>query len=175
MSVLWIGHYKPSFVVFSTLLTVGWFLNTVCSAAYFINLGVGNLRWNTVSHVLIGVLNVALGFISGYILAGLGVVVAWTVSLIIGSLVIPVAYHRAHNIPIAVLIPSENVTVALASLVTLVMSLSLHHLATQVPMTVWTPMLIISLVLLLGIAVWTHRMRKRLLRLVTDGLMRESA
>ena len=65
ISALWIGAYENNFVLFAMVLTVAWFLNILISPAYFANLGTGHLLWNTVGHVVIGVLNLILGVVLG--------------------------------------------------------------------------------------------------------------
>ena len=108
ISEMWIGHYERYFVLFAVWLIFGWALNTLSGPAYFAYLGVGRLRWNTVGHVLIGVLNGALGFALGFVGGGVGVVIGWVVSLVVGSGLIVYAYHREQGIPLWTLLPRES-------------------------------------------------------------------
>jgi O-antigen/teichoic acid export membrane protein len=95
-------------VVFSMILTVAWFLNTLMSPAYFANLGTGELRWNTGGHVAIGVLNFLLGVSLGLLYGGIGVVLAWALALLIGSGFILFSYHIGHRIPFKEMLPEES-------------------------------------------------------------------
>jgi len=81
ISDLWMGHYERIFVLFATFLAIGWFLNMLNAPSYFANLGTGELRWNITSHIVMALLNVSLGFLLGFFYGGVGVVIAWVISL----------------------------------------------------------------------------------------------
>lgn len=108
ISELWIGAYEDTFVFFAMVLTVAWFLNILISPAYFTNLGTGQLLWNTVGHVVIGVLNLILGVVLGLLYGGIGVVWGWAVALIIGSSLILLSYNTGHRIPLRDILPEES-------------------------------------------------------------------
>jgi hypothetical protein len=64
-------------------------------------LGTGNLRWNVISHIIIGVLNLLFCFIAGYFFRnGLYVIFSWILALIIGSSIIIFEYHSRNEIPL---------------------------------------------------------------------------
>lgn len=107
-SVLWLGRYEPSFVTFTLLLTLGWWLNTHNVPAYFVNLGTGLLLWNTVGHVTTGVLNIILGYVFGYVLGSVGVVLGYVLALSIGSSLVVIKYHLDNHVPFRMLIPYES-------------------------------------------------------------------
>lgn len=115
VSELWIGAYEGTFVLFAMLLAVAWFLNLLISPAYFANMGTGRLRWNTVGHVVIGVLNLALGWLGGVMGGGVGVVLGWGAALTIGSGLILLAYHLGQQMPLRELVPEESRILLLAS------------------------------------------------------------
>jgi O-antigen/teichoic acid export membrane protein len=162
ISQLWIGQYEPIFVLFVTVLAVGWFLNTLSSPVYFANLGTGELNWNTIGYLTMAVLNLASGWVLGSLFGGIGVVVAWVSSLVIGSLVIPVSYHYRHKIPMLELMPRENSGIGVGSVAGLSISLLLyHHMVDQ-----WPPLVLATIVgavfsAIMIIPVWLHPMRKR--------------
>ena len=108
ISELWIGAYESTFVFFAMVLTVAWFLNILISPAYFANLGTGQLLWNTVGHVVIGVLNLILGVVLGLLYGGMGVVWGWAAALIIGSGLILLSYNAGHCIPLRDILPEES-------------------------------------------------------------------
>ena len=117
ISQIWIGHYENTFVLFTFLVASGWFINTLTAPAYFSNLGTGDVGWNTVGHVAIGVLNAGVGLLLGSLYGGAAVVVAWVLSLVIGSLIIICSYHFKHRVPLDTLLPTESRMFALASAV----------------------------------------------------------
>lgn len=173
ISQIWIGGHENTFILFSTLLAVGWFLNTLSGSAYFVNLGIGELRWNTISHVLIAVLNFSLGLILGNIYDGIGVVVAWVFSLIIGSFMIPISYHYRHNIPIVELLPKESRGIGLASIVGLSVSLILYHyLVGRIILPGTATIGFLAFFASIAVPFWVHPMRKRLTGLVSSQLFK---
>lgn len=173
ISQLWIGRYENIFVFFSTLLAVGWFLNTINAPAYFANLGIGELRWNTISHVVIAVLNFCLGLILGNIYDGIGVIVAWVLSLVIGSFIISISYHCRHNIPIVELFPKESRSVGLASIGGLSVSLLLYnYLVGRIILPATTTIVFLAFFATVAIPFWVHPMRKRLTRMVSSQLLK---
>jgi O-antigen/teichoic acid export membrane protein len=100
ISVLWLGRAEPAFVQAMVLLIAGTTVNILGTPAYYVNLGTGHLRWNTVGHVLIGVLNVVLGYVLGSWFGSTGAIAGWAVSLGVGSALITMAYHLSNGIPI---------------------------------------------------------------------------
>ena len=97
VSHLWHGKPEPVFILFATLLIVGWFLNLLSNPAYFAYMGIGTLRWNVTGRVVIGVLNLVLGWGLGTFLGGVGVITGFVVALIAGSVVTGWAYHREYQ------------------------------------------------------------------------------
>jgi len=108
ISEIWIGYFESNFVFFTILLSVGWFLNVLAGPAYFMNLGTGELKWNVISHIAIGIMNLILGLVLGKYYGGIGVVAAWVISLSLGSSVIYISYHFKNNISLESLIPKES-------------------------------------------------------------------
>ncbi|SNQ60934.1 hypothetical protein [Candidatus Methanoperedens nitratireducens] len=171
---MWIGYYEATFVLFSILLSVGWFLNTLSAPAYFANLGIGELRWNTVAHIVIAALNLGLGLLLGSIYGGKAVVAAWVFSLIIGSSIIPISYHHRHNISRAELLPKESAFVAFASIIGISTSLLLYYqLFDKLTPLIGAITLFIIFLLILVIPIWLHPMRKRLIGWVTFELFKK--
>ena len=165
ISVLWIGYYEKIFISFGVLLTLGWFLNTLSAPAYFVNLGTGELCWNVVSHVAIGVLNAILGLLLGVYLGGTGVVIAWALSLSLGSCLIYFSYHTKHKIPLIELLPRDS---GLAIIVSLVGAVSIIAIQDKTDYMVMIPGIFLVAILL---TLWFHPMRKRLMGWVSDELL----
>ena len=92
VSSVWIGYIEPTFVYATCLLSVGWAINTLSGPAYFASLGTGDLRRNTLSHIAIGILNFACGFVLGTLGGGKGVIMGWVIALIVGSAILIISY-----------------------------------------------------------------------------------
>lgn len=105
ISVMWIGYYEPVFVIFSVVQIVGWFFNGFVNPGYFINFGIGRLKWNVVSQIIIGLSNLIFGLILGNYYGGYGVISAWFIAIIIGSAIIALSFHDENKIPISALLP----------------------------------------------------------------------
>jgi O-antigen/teichoic acid export membrane protein len=108
VSWIWIGRVERGFVLFGVFLSLGWFFNTLNVPAYFANLGMGELKWNVISHVSIALLNLALGLWLGRSFGGIGVIGGWAVALAAGSSLILLSYHFRHRIPFGELIPPSS-------------------------------------------------------------------
>jgi len=172
ISKLWIGHYENTFILFATLLSIGWFLNTLNAPAYFAYLGIGRLRFNVISHIMIALLNVGLGFLLGVFYDGIGVVVAWVFSLALGSSIIYISYHLKHKISLVELVPkaSRIITVACLTgiLFVLVINRTFNHSFNLILLNLVTIILYSTIVF---IPFWLHPMRKRLRGWVNKELL----
>ncbi len=173
ISELWIGRYENVFVFFGILLSIGWFLNTLNVPSYFAYLGIGELRWNVAAHVAVGVLNAGLGFILGKLYDGTGVVMAWVISLALGSSIVYIAYHINNKIPLSELIPKESRIVASICLLSIIFIFLLIPKIDYIP----NPLLLNSIILLIFSAIivvplWFHPMRKKLTGWVANDLLK---
>jgi O-antigen/teichoic acid export membrane protein len=165
ISTLWIGHCEKIFISFGVLLSLGWFLNTLSVPAYFVNLGTGELGWNVGGHVTIGVLNSILGLLLGVYFGGTGVVIAWVLSLSLGSCLIYFSYHTKHKIPIIEMLPRDSKLVIIVSLIGAVSIIAIQDKTDY--------MIIIPGIFLVAnfLTLWFHPMRKRLTGWVSGDLL----
>ena len=108
ISEVWIGQYEPTFVTFVFLLMPSWALNTATVPAYLAFVGIGRLRWNTISHMLMGITNLLLGYILGHMFGSIGVIVGTCVALLVGSLVTLVPFHAEHHVDLHCLAPQDS-------------------------------------------------------------------
>jgi O-antigen/teichoic acid export membrane protein len=162
ISALWIGHYEKIFINFGVLLTLGWFLNTLSAPAYFANLGTGELGWNVGGHVVIGVLNSILGLLLGVYLGGTGVVVAWALSLSLGSCLICSSYYINHKISLIELLPRDSILLIIVSLTG---AASIIVIQNKMSYMFITPGIVLVATFL---TLWFHPMRKRLVKWVLN-------
>lgn len=108
ISMLWIGRIEEQFLLFGALLAAGWGFNNVTGPAYFFNFGTGDLKWNSISHVLMAVLNVLFGLVLGPVLGGLGVAIGAMTALAIASYFLVNTVHKRYGIPVWNIIPAEH-------------------------------------------------------------------
>jgi len=168
ISDLWIGHYKKIFVFFGTSLAIGWFLNTLNAPAYFTNLGIGELRWNVISHITTGLLNAGLGFLLGIFYGGMGVVIAWVISLALGSSIVYLSYHIRHKVPLIELVPKANRIIIIMCLIGIFSSFIIHHNFFGSFNTIALYGIIILLFSMIVFpSLWSNPMRKRLAEWMT--------
>jgi O-antigen/teichoic acid export membrane protein len=85
IAILWIGKSNDSFVVFVTILSVGWTINILSAPSYFLATATGYLSPVIVSHLLISVGSSVLAYAFGLVAGERGVVVGVTSGLIVGS------------------------------------------------------------------------------------------
>jgi O-antigen/teichoic acid export membrane protein len=163
ISRLWIGAYQPTFVLFATLLFLGWFLNMTANPAYFANMGIGTLRWNVIGHVVIGILNGALGLLLGWQIGGVGVVIGFVVALVTGSVLIAVSYQRTHAIRAGDLVQRESLWLGAASLLALAVTYTLYNSLHASWSFLAMAGLVVGLYLaLIGFPLWHHPMRHQI-------------
>jgi len=164
ISVIWIGKYEPVFVVFSSIMAVAWFLNTLSVPAYFNNQGTGQLRWNTIAHVITSISNLSFGVFFGILYRGLGVVAATALSLIIGSFVLIIAYHKEHKIKIRNLFPKEIHALALVVCIGVSYGWLLYfNFQHELSTLTLTAVIVVGFMLLVAIPAWSHPMRHRII------------
>lgn len=162
-SELWIGHYEQSFVEYTLLLAAGFWFNTIIGPAYFVNLGTGLLRWNTLSHVAIGILNIVLGYWLGFTFGGSGVAIGYVLSLVIGSSLVIIGYHQDHHIPLAELFPSESKILFIVCCVALLMGWGAFHILEDFKESLMKAGLIFATCTIpVGTACWMHPLRKKI-------------
>ena len=172
ISRVWVGYHEPVFVMFATLLSLGWMLATLASPAYHAGMGIGTLRWNVAGNLTTAVLNGGLGFLLARHLGGVGAVVAWGSALGLGHALIFVAYHMEHGIPLTELVPRGNrlhvVLCALAVPSALFMRHALHG---RIPAGMLNALAILLFVMIVWIPYWRHPLRKKLTAWVRVELM----
>ena len=115
--VLWKGQYDALFLAVAMLQLGAWWLNSLGVPSYLLNVGLGRLRWNILSHVAIGMITLTLGLLLGELFGGWGVLVAGAIALAAGSLVVPVAFHREFRQPLLELMPRRNLPALLLFLI----------------------------------------------------------
>jgi O-antigen/teichoic acid export membrane protein len=164
VSRIWLGRYEPVFVEFVALLAAGWLVNILSNPAYVVDLGTGALRWVTIGCGATCVLNPLLGYELGRKYGGIAVVAASVSSLILGYAVILAAYHVHNRVKFSELLPEHSIGIAVGSALGLAICLPLFLKAAArewaLPYT--SAAIGIFAVAILGVPMWLHPMRKRL-------------
>jgi O-antigen/teichoic acid export membrane protein len=157
VSELWIGHSEVQFLRFGVLLAIGWGLNNLIGPAYFLNLGTGDLKWNSIAHIVMAILNVLLGLILGPMLGGLGVAISAMTALVFASGFVIYALHRKYKIPFHTIVPSEHYLLLFIVLCCIALSMWINILQMLNQSAVITGAINLGLYLLLvGIVMWNH-------------------
>lgn len=173
ISEIWIGKYEKAFVIPAALLAIGWLLNTLSGPAYFANLGIGKLRWNVVGHIMIAVLNVGLGIILGTMYQGTGVIVAWMISLALGSSIIYFSYHITYKIPLSKLIPRSSRWSTAACFTGLALALIFfQNCKNELNLYLLSSLTILIFSAIIFVPVWKNPMRKRLYGWISEILLK---
>ena len=173
ISVAWLGNREPIFIVAIYVLAIGWAANTLSGPAYFAYLGIGTLRWNTVAHVLIGVLNVVLGLFLSVLLGGMGAILGWMAALICGSLLLIVVYSIEQSGSWGVYLTRPNFLLLVGAVLSTVLATLVFR---YIPVSSsWFSHFVAAITCFVGcisIPVWQHPVRRQLLGLFAIYLSR---
>lgn len=100
ISLFWIGHIEPVFIVALMFLAISVFTNLLCSPAYFSNIADGKLRNPVFSQLIMAIINTIAGYALGYFFGGFGVLLGWVLAVCTGSIYLTYLYQQINNIPI---------------------------------------------------------------------------
>ncbi|TKC00453.1 oligosaccharide flippase family protein [Pedobacter cryophilus] len=100
ISFYWIGVYSDVFVYSTILVGLAMIVNIVSTPSYFSSMGMGKLNGIKYSHIAILIVNGILGLILGPIFKGWGILVSYSVALIVGSLITLIYYHKMYDFSI---------------------------------------------------------------------------
>jgi O-antigen/teichoic acid export membrane protein len=165
VSILWIGYSELQFLLYGTILLVGWGLNTLSGPAYFINLGTGDLKWNSISHVLMAILNVLFGTSLGALYGSVGVAIASMAALILGSWLLIYTVQIKYKIPFYMIIPREHYKLLIAVFSYTAISIWINSLYLSNQCIVISGFISISVFLaIVGFVLWHHPYRLLLLQ-----------
>jgi O-antigen/teichoic acid export membrane protein len=171
ISVLWLGSYQPFFVNVSFVLIAGWLLNTLIAPAYFANLGIGSIKWNTLGQVLMGVLNAVLGPLLGFLAGGAGVVCAYLLALVTGSGLTVYKFHSLNTIRARDLISRPDRTMIVVNLLGLVIFSTYLLTAFRPQDPIFRSGAVLSLIVCLFflLPAWYHPLRGKMFQVLAAG------
>lgn len=116
VSIVWIGHFEPVFISFVFILSISMLINIFSVPAYFGYLGEGKLTPLIWSHIGMGVINGVAGYFFGILWLSYGVIVAWGISISLGSIALIDAYHKEHGFNISAVFNKANIGVLFCSI-----------------------------------------------------------
>ena len=150
-----VGEYRLQLVHLIEIFAVAWGFNTFTGPAYFINMGTGQVRWNTISHVLMGILNVLLCWVLGARFAAEGVVFSYAIALVVPSALLIAVFSKGLGAHCAKQFQRED-----ARLLGAAMLLALvGHGAVVSPADIGLTSTYLELaipLILMGLALWSH-------------------
>lgn len=94
----WLGKIEPEFVLFLIIIAIGYGFNTLSLPVHFINLGIGQLHWNVLATLASAATMITLGMAFGWYFGAVGVVAAWTVSALVGTMVLVSSFQRTYSL-----------------------------------------------------------------------------
>jgi O-antigen/teichoic acid export membrane protein len=157
ISWLLVGKIEFQFLIFLYIGVGAFLFNLVSVPAYFMNMGTGEVKWNTISHAVMGLLNGALGWFMGIMLGVFGVAWAYAVAALASNLLLIYIYHKHNGIHIRDLRLSEYVWILIANVVISAISYWLWISMIDNMFTVTIVGFVLSLILVL--VVWFHPLR----------------
>lgn len=98
ISVFWLKQLIPNFQFSLIIMTVGISINLITNPAYFSCMGIGDLVGILRTHIILLILNVILCYSLGFYLGGYGVIIGYSISIIISSLNTLFYYHFKYNL-----------------------------------------------------------------------------
>lgn len=162
VSVLWIGHLERQFLLFGMLLAMGWGGNTLVGPAYFLNLGTGDLKWNSITHVSMAILNIPFGLLLGNLFGGVGVASGAMMALVFGSGVLLFSLHSRYTISLRHIVPSEHFFLLVVSVGCVALSIWVNKFYTVVPNQLATGLVGMGVyVIVMASVMWFHPYRIR--------------
>lgn len=117
ISVLWIGDINKIFIASIYILSGSMFINIMCGPSYFSFLGEGNLNVLLKVHIVMAFVNIGVGYLLGKLWGGNGVVLAWSITLALGSIWCIFSYQQLKKIKLSSVLSVKDILVFIAALV----------------------------------------------------------
>jgi len=169
-SQLLLGVYQAQFVQFLQLCALAWLVNIFASPAYFVNMGTGSVGLNTLSHGVMGVLNLSLGVGLGVLYGAAGVAWGFVFALVTGSLLLVIVFQSRLGVSWQAMMRMEHLPLAIVCL--MIANFGLVGLD-------WMPMglsqlaqclvMLLFPLLALGLVLWLHPLRAVLLQRLIES------
>ena len=169
VSEVWLGKIVPVFLWSTLFLSIGWFINILSVPAYYACVGTGDLGMPVVSHIAMSVLNVSAGFLLGGTMGGIGVILAWSIAIGVGGLLLNILYFRKNGISKINIIPKGDRLLTAACITGLIVNYIIYLKigCTAEPM-ISNIAIIICFISIISIPLWHHPIRKVVFRFLTN-------
>ena len=88
VSLLLLKQVQLSYISWVAIMSLGWFMNIVATPAYLIGVGTGHVRWNIIACTAAALGSLVLGYLLGHAFGSIGVVIASTVAIGAGGVIV---------------------------------------------------------------------------------------
>lgn len=165
ISEVWIGLLQDEFIIIGLSLAISWYLNTITAPAYFAYLGNGKLFWVTLSHAVMGGMNIVLGIFFGYLFGWTGVLFGYGLALVVGSFIPAYTYQRETKLKISEVLSKDDVIFVLTCFSSALLTLSIYWNMVINGLGGWRSIIVVfmSIIAVNIFAIWRHPIRKELL------------
>lgn len=161
ISEMLVGYSSPLLVHLIHLCVIAWFLNIFDVPAYFINMGTGRVGWNTISHILTGVINGVLGWIFGMLYGASGVAWAYGAAISIGSWFLVLVFQKISDVHLLSIRLKEHIPLAFACMAVAIVGNILWGMSAANNVLRWILVLAV-LPAIVAVAAWYHPVRSEL-------------
>jgi O-antigen/teichoic acid export membrane protein len=100
-------------VSFVVLLSIGLYVNLIASSAFIFNLGIGNIRQNTLSAVVFSVTNITASYFLGKSFGAIGVISGWALAHIVSSAFLLFQFFKVEKIKLTEVMTVKDLIVHL--------------------------------------------------------------
>lgn len=108
LSIVMFKFAQPDFKDIFNILAICWLINALSAPAYFSNLGTGEVGVNSISQIMMGLLNLVFCYFYGGALNGLGVIASYAAAISISSISMYIFYHKYMNISFNIFISKKE-------------------------------------------------------------------
>lgn len=115
----WLGRVEPEFVHFLALIALAYGFNTLSLPVHFINLGTRQLRWNVRATLASAATMAVLGIGLGWSFGAWGVVVAWTLSALVGTWVLIGSFQKDQSFFVRLYFDTNDAQLLLSNLLSM--------------------------------------------------------
>ena len=183
ISEILIGRHEPFFVWSTIVLCAGWLINTLSVPAYFATMGTGHMKGNVISHVAMTAMNVLLIYAFGNLWGGIGIVLAWSVAVASGGIIMNIMHYRAYKIAWRNIVPEASRLLTVLCLFGLAVAYGIWRQLPRIESSLmnewaWTNtwasvmasgVMVVIFAAIIGMPMWAHPLRHKLCALIGSG------
>lgn len=166
-SSLLVGSREKELVLLINIIAITWASNIFSGPAFFTNMGTGHVGWNTISLAIMGALNLCLGWLFGSLYGWHGVIFAYAISVIIGSLALIQVFQKKNNLDWKNMLDREHLQLFVICTAMAVFSQTTQFATTSGTITYIAGTIILPL-LVVGLAMWLHPLSRQLILRIKD-------